>query len=130
MALWLAAWGGSLSFGGVSLAVKSGVCSLGIHLDPTLTMETQVASVVHTAFFHLWWIAWLRTYLDMGALTTLVHVLVISRLDHCNALYMGLPWRLMQKLQVVQNAAARLISGRKKYKHISPTLATLHWLPI
>ena len=50
---------------------------------------------------HLWQIARLRPYLDMGALTTLVHVLVISRLDHCNALYMGLPLRLTQKLQVV-----------------------------
>ena len=49
--------GDSLSFGGVTLAAKSGVCSLGIHLDPVLTIETQVASVVRTAFFHLWWIA-------------------------------------------------------------------------
>ena len=63
-------------------------------------------------------------------LTTLVHVLVISRLDHCNTLYVGLPLRLMQKLQVVQNAAARLLSGVSKYYHISPILATLHWLPI
>ena len=66
----------------------------------------------------------------MGGLTTLVHALVISRLDHCNALYVGLPLRLMRKLQVVQNAAARLLSGVRKYHHISPTLAALHWLPI
>ena len=49
--------GDSLSFGGVTLAAKSGVHSLGIHLDPALTMETQVASVVRSAFFHLWRIA-------------------------------------------------------------------------
>ena len=72
----------------------------------------------------------LRPYLDTGALTTLVHVLVISRLDHCNTLYVGLPLRLMRKLQVVQNVAARLLSGVRKYHHISPILATLHWLPI
>ena len=72
---------------------KEGVCSLGIYLDPMLTVETQVASVVHTAFFHLWRIARLRPYLDTGALTTMDHALVISRLDHCNALYVGLPLR-------------------------------------
>ena len=44
--------------------------------------------------------------------------------------YVGLPLRLLRKLQVVQNAAARLLSGVKKYQHISPTLAALHWLPI
>ena len=98
--------------------------------DRVLTMETQVASVVRSAYFHLWWIAQLQPYLDGGALTTLVHALVISRLDHCNALYVGLPLRLMQKLQMVQNAAASLLSGVRKHQHISPTLAALHWLPI
>ena len=60
-------------------------------------METQVVSVVRTAFFHLWRIAQLRPYLDTGVLTTLVHTLVISRLDHCNVLYVGLPLKLTRK---------------------------------
>ena len=100
--------GNSLSFGGVTLPAKDGIRSLGIHLDPALTMESQVTSVVHTAFFHLRRIAQLRSYLDVEALTTLVHALIISRLDHCNALYVGLPLRLLRKLQMVQNAAARV----------------------
>ena len=125
MTLWMVAWETPSCLGGVALAAKSGVRSLGVHLDPTLTMETQVASVVCTAFFHLWRIARLQPYLDMGALTTLVHALVISRLDYCNALYVGLPLKLMRKLQVVQNAAARLLTGVRKYQHISPTLAML-----
>ena len=66
-------------------------------------MESQVVSVVHTAHLHFRWIAQLHSYLDFGALTNLVHALVISRLDYCNALYVGLPLRLMQKLQLVQN---------------------------
>ena len=124
-------WFGKLSlWEGVTLATKSGVCSLGIHLDPVFTVETQVALVVRTSFFHLRWIAQQRPYLDVGALTTLVNALVISRLDHCNALYVGLPLRLMWKLQMVQNAVARLLSGMRKHKHISSTLAALHWLPI
>ena len=57
-------------------------------------------------------------------------MLVISRLDYCNALYVGLPLKLMRKLQVVQNAAARLLTGVRKYQRISPTLARLHWLPV
>ena len=44
-------------FWGVTLPAKDGVCSLGIHLDPVLTMGSQVASVVRSAFFHLRWIA-------------------------------------------------------------------------
>ena len=45
--------GNSLSFGGVTLTTKSGVRSLGIHLDPALTMDTQVVSVVHRLFASL-----------------------------------------------------------------------------
>ena len=37
--------GNSLSFGGVTLPTKNEVCSLGLCLDPDLTMETQVTSV-------------------------------------------------------------------------------------
>ena len=89
-------------------------------------MEIMVASVVHSAYFHLQWIAQLRLYLDVGVLTTLVHTLVVSRLDYCNALYVGLPLRLVRKLQMVQNAATRLLSRVRKHQHISPTLAALH----
>ena len=80
MPLWWAAWVTLSRLGGWPWGVRS----LGVHLDPTLTMETQVASVVRTTFFHLWRIARLRPYLDTRALTTLLHVL-----------YMGLPLKLM-----------------------------------
>ena len=93
-------------------------------------METQVESVVRSAHLHLQQIAQLHLYLDTGVLTTLVHALIVSRIDYCNTIYMGLPLRLMRKLQMVQNMAARLLTGMKRFHPISPTLATLHWLLI
>ena len=53
-----------------------------------------------------------------------------SHLDNCNALYFNLPSYLIAKLQKVQNAAARLVTGTSKYDHISPVLYDLHWLPV
>ena len=122
--------GSFLSFVGMTFTTKSVVHSLGVHLDPALGMESHVASVVYTTHLHLRQIGQLHSYLDVGALTTLVHAFIISRRDYCNALYMGLPLRLMQKMQMVQNTASRLLTGVKKYHHISPTLVALHWLPI
>ena len=87
--------------------MQNEVRSLGVLLDPMLTMESQVASAVRPAHFHLRRIAQLRPYLDTEALTTLVHALVISRVDYCNSLYVGLPLRLMRRLQMVQNVVAR-----------------------
>ena len=34
------------------------------------------------------------------------------------------------RLQSVQNAAVRLVSGAQRYDHITPVLQELHWLPV
>ena len=51
-------------------------------------------------------------------------------LCHCNSLLYGLPQREIEKLQHVQNTAARIVTRSNKRKHITPILKELHWLPI
>ena len=52
------------------------------------------------------------------------------RLDHCNALLYAITDNLYRRLQSIQNAAARLLTGTKRRDHISPVLSRLHWLPV
>ncbi len=52
----------------------------------------------------------------------LVHAFMTSRLDYCNALLGGCPASSINKLQVVQNAAARVLTRSRKYDHITPIL--------
>ncbi len=42
----------------------------------------------------------------------------------------GINQSYMNRLQTVQNAAARLLTGTRKYEHITPALLSLHWLPV
>ncbi len=60
----------------------------------------------------------------------LICAFMTSRLDYWNALLGGCSTRLINKLQMVQNAAARVLTRTRKHDHISPVMSTLHWLPI
>ncbi len=42
----------------------------------------------------------------------------------------GIRQTAISRLQLVQNAATRLLSGVKKREHITPNLRSLHWLPV
>jgi len=53
-----------------------------------------------------------------------------KRLDYCNSLLYGISDNLYRRLQVVQNAAARLITNTRRCEHIMPVLQQLHWLPV
>ncbi len=50
--------------------------------------------------------------------------------DYCNALLTGLPANSIKSLQLIQNAAARLIFNEPKRMHVTPLFINLHWRPI
>ena len=79
---------------GVKLPLKDRVHSLGVLLDPGLTLEAQVDSVSRAAFLQLQRIYQLCPYLDEQILATVTHALVTTRLDYCNALHVGQPLKL------------------------------------
>ena len=68
--------------------------------------------------------------LSVDAAKKAVQSFVSTRLDYCNSLMYGIADRLMQRLQAIQNTAARLITGARRLDHISPVLRQLHWLPV
>ena len=62
------------------------VRDIGVVLDTRLDMSSQVSSVCRSAYYHLFRIAKIRASLTAVACKTLVHALVISRVDYGNAL--------------------------------------------
>ena len=59
-----------------------------------------------------------------------VHTFITSKLGTNNALLYGLDDIQLKTLEKVQNCAARLVTGARKYDSITPVLRQLHWLPI
>ncbi len=106
------------------------VKNLGVILDSNLSFENHISHVTKTAFFHLRIIAKLRNMLTVSVAEKLVNAFMTSRLDYCNALLGGCPASSINKLEIVQNAVARVLTRSRKYDHITPILQSLHWLPI
>ena len=106
------------------------VGNLGAVFDPNMNMSAHVSKVVKSANNHLRNIGKIRKFLNTDTTKSAIVSLVTSRLDYCNGLLCGITDELLCRLQKVQNNAARVVSGSKKYDHITPVLKDLHWLPI
>ena len=61
---------------------------------------------------------------------SIIHAFTISKLEYCESLLYDLPTIHVNKLQRVQNAAARLETNTLRVCHITPILKDLHWVPI
>jgi len=109
---------------------SSVVDDFGVLLDNELTMANHIVALSRSCFFHLRRLRSIKQSLTPDANKSLVHAFVSNRLDCCNSLLAGVSNQLLQRLQVVQNAAARLVTGARRSEHMSPILCDLHWLPV
>ncbi len=104
--------------------------NLGVIFDDQLTFKEYIAKTARSCRFALHNIRKIRPFLMEHAAQLLVQALVISRLDYCNALLAGLPSSTIKPLQMIQNAAARLVFNDPKIVHVTSLFISLHWLPV
>ena len=120
----------SLQVGGADITFSSSARDLGYIITADMTLDKYVANLCRSAYYELYKISTIRHTLSIQTTNTLVCSFVLSKLDYCNSLLSGCPMYLIQKLQKVQNSAARLVLKANKFDHVTPLLRTLHWLPI
>ncbi len=109
---------------------KNQVRNLGVILETDLSFSSHVKAVTKSAYYHLKNIARIRCFVSSHDLEKLVHAFITSRVDYCNGLLTGLPKKTIRQLQLIQNAAARILTRTRKSEHITPVLRSLHWLPV
>ena len=120
----------SIVVGSSSISPSANVKYLGVYLDSLLNLECHVNKITSSAYFHLRNISKIRQVLDISSTKSLIQSTFIPRIDYCNSLLSNVPQRLNNKLQRIQNHAARVIYKKRKRDHITPVLKELHWLPI
>ena len=82
----------SINVGDATVEPKSSARNIGAIFEDTMSFEEHVNDLYKTAFYH---IRNISPCLGIDSTKTLVHVLVMSRLDHCNSLLYGLPGYLI-----------------------------------
>ena len=95
-----------------------------------MNMGCHIKKMCKTLLFHLYNTRRIRKYLSKDSKQTLVHAFVTVRIDYCNGLPYGLAAAHLNELQRIQNSAARIVCSLSRFGHITPTLFSLHWLPV
>ena len=103
---------------------------LGTWLDQHLSFKTHIKKKCQTAMMNLQRIKAIHHMLSQEACHQLMLGLVMSHLDYINAILINLPQREIQKLQRIQNMAAKIVLCKSKYERSHESLQELHWLPI
>ena len=96
--------------------------NIGVIFDSSMTMSRHMDAIVKSGCYHLRKIAKIRNVLALDTTKILIHAFVVSKIDSYDSLIFGLPKHLIDKLQHLLNAAARLIMVAYKYDIITPIL--------
>ena len=100
---------GVMSVGDTQLVPCESAKYLGVVLDSLLSLRSHIDSIVKTCNFHVHNLYTIKDFVSRKNLVTLVHSLIVSKVDYCNSLFIGLPNVILKRVQSVLNRAARLI---------------------
>ena len=110
----------SISLGEATVTSFPSARNLGVLMDSRLSLSENITAVTRTCRFFLNNIRRICPFLTTYSTQHLVQAIVLSRLDYCNSLLAGLLASAIRPLQLIQNAAARLIFNVPRYTHTPP----------
>ena len=120
----------SLSLLGKTISPVSVAKDLGVYIDQYLTYDVHVTKTVSSCMNQLVQIGRIKHLLDKKTLLLLINSFVFSKLFYCSSVWGNTSKRNLHKLQLVQNFAARVVLGLKKFDHISQGRRSLKWLDV
>ena len=100
---------------------------LGMTFNQHLTWRSHVNATTQSCYFILKSLRIFRRSADFKLRRSLAQSLILSRINYCNAVLSDAPQYLLNKLQKIQNAAARFVYGRKVDEN---DVIELRWLPV
>ena len=103
----------SIQVASSDILFKTSTRNLGYIISDNMSTNNFINHICRSAYTAIRQISSFRHYLTVSATKTLVCALVLARIDYCNSLLSGAPKQCIEKLQKVQNSAARLVLKAK-----------------
>ncbi len=120
----------SINIGDIEIETSNSTKNLGIIFDTEMTLQDHVNYICKKGFYNVKDLFSLRKFLNEKETNTAAHAFVTSILDYGNSLLYGISVNLIEKMQVLQNAAVKAVVKKKKFDHISEDRMRLNWLPV
>jgi len=120
----------SISVADVDLPVADSMRVLGVTLDRCLTFDNRESAVARSCNYHARAIHHIRHLLALDLTQTLACSLIFYEIDYCNSVLHSAPSSTSQKLQRVQNNAARIVLQAPRRSDVNSLLQTLQLLPV
>ena len=92
---------------------------LGVILDSSLTFNDHVIATVSSCMSRLSQINRVKHCFDKHTLIIKINALVFSKLFYCFTVWSKTSEAKLSKIQAVQNYTCRIVSGARKYDHVT-----------
>ena len=116
-----------ISLDGHSIERVNSYKCLGVQVDETLSWEAHISEVIGKVAKVLAALRRLRPICPQSTLVTIYKSLILPHLDYCSAVWGCIGNGLSQKLEKLQNRAARIITGSSWDASSAPILHALKW---
>ena len=118
-------------FGNTSIQPSTHVKNLGLHMDKYLLFDVHINEISKKVIGLLIYLNRISMNFDKASRKIVVQTLVLSHINYCIRIWGTTNTTLLQKVQKLQNFAARVaVGGLRKYDHVSPAYKELGWVRI
>ena len=115
---------------GKELLPVDSVKDLVVVFDSKLSFNDHIIKTASSCMSALGQISRVKHIFRKDILVTIINSLVFSKLYYCSSVWSNTSASNIRKLQGVQNFAARIVSGTRKFDHVSPALKDLRRIPV
>ena len=115
----------SFTFLGKTVQPVQNANDLGLTMDPSLSFDEHIKQSVSSCMKKLHQINRVKNLFRQSTLEMIIQCYVFSKLFYCSTALSSTSQKNICKLKTVQNFAARIITGYRKYDHRSPGMRTV-----